>query len=131
MNQFSPTDLPRIDFRSIAVPGTSNTRQRQPPGVQQSHSAPGEIASSPQGLDNPALLRDMLLANPHELSLLKERNPPLADALLSGDLGKLIKLEGRQADLRQVVSQQMGRNSGNWSVQSAESHDFLNISVGL
>ncbi|OWK08305.1 hypothetical protein Celaphus_00011093, partial [Cervus elaphus hippelaphus] len=86
------TDLPRIDFRSIAVPGTSNTRQRQPPGVQQSHSAPGEIASSPQGLDNPALLRDMLLANPHELSLLKERNPPLADALLSGDLERFSRV---------------------------------------
>ncbi|KAF4018556.1 hypothetical protein G4228_010206 [Cervus hanglu yarkandensis] len=85
-------NLPRIDFRSIAVPGTSNTRQRQPPGVQQSRSAPGEIASSPQGLDNPALLRDMLLANPHELSLLKERNPPLADALLSGDLERFSRV---------------------------------------
>lgn len=42
----------------------------------------------------------MLLANPHELSLLKERNPPLADALLSGDLGKLIDVEDWQADLR-------------------------------
>uniref|UniRef100_A0A8C6D4E1 Ubiquitin-like domain-containing protein n=1 Tax=Moschus moschiferus TaxID=68415 RepID=A0A8C6D4E1_MOSMO len=85
-------NLPRIDFRSIAVPGTSNTRQRQPPGVQQSHSAPGEIASSPQGLDNPAFLRDMLLANPHELSLLKERNPPLADAPLSGDLERFSRV---------------------------------------
>ncbi|KAJ8780803.1 hypothetical protein J1605_000846 [Eschrichtius robustus] len=84
--------LPRIDFRSIAVPGTSNTRQRQPAGAQQSHSSPGEVASSPQGLDNPALLRDMLLANPHELSLLKERNPPLADALLSGDLEKFSRV---------------------------------------
>ncbi|KAK2509243.1 hypothetical protein MC885_013067, partial [Smutsia gigantea] len=85
-------NLPRIDFRSIAVPGTSSSRQRQPPGAQQSHSSPGEIASSPQGLDNPALLRDMLLANPHELSLLKERNPPLADALLSGDLEKFSRV---------------------------------------
>lgn len=42
----------------------------------------------------------MLLANPHELSLLKERNPPLADALLSGDLGKLINVEDCGADLR-------------------------------
>ncbi|EQB78666.1 Beta-subunit of Na/D-glucose cotransporter-like protein [Camelus ferus] len=85
-------NLPRIDFRSIAVPGTSSSRQRQPPGAQQSRSSPGEIASSPQGLDNPALLRDMLLANPHELSLLKERNPPLADALLSGDLEKFSRV---------------------------------------
>ncbi|PNI25871.1 DDI2 isoform 4, partial [Pan troglodytes] len=51
-----------------------------------------EITSSPQGLDNPALLRDMLLANPHELSLLKERNPPLAEALLSGDLEKFSRV---------------------------------------
>ncbi|KAG8505619.1 Protein DDI1-2 [Galemys pyrenaicus] len=85
-------NLPRIDFRSIAVPGASSSRHRQPPGAQQSHSSPGEIASSPQGLDNPALLRDMLLANPHELSLLKERNPPLADALLSGDLEKFSRV---------------------------------------
>jgi hypothetical protein len=96
----SPTDLPRIDFSSIAVPGTSSPRQRQPPRAQQPHSSPGEMASTPQGLDNPALLRDMLLANPHELSLLKERNPPLAEALLSGDLGKVLPLEGCQADLR-------------------------------
>ncbi|KAI4892776.1 hypothetical protein NFI96_032333 [Prochilodus magdalenae] len=85
--------LPRIDFSSIAVPGTSSNQRspRQQPSAAQSPPATSP-ASSPQGLDNPALLRDMLLANPHELSLLKERNPPLAEALLSGDLERFTKV---------------------------------------
>lgn len=40
--------------------------------------------------DDPKYIRDMLLANPHELALLKERNPPLAEALQSGDLGQYL-----------------------------------------
>ncbi|KAL7891450.1 hypothetical protein AOLI_G00009260 [Acnodon oligacanthus] len=85
--------LPRIDFSSIAVPGTSSNHHstRQQPSATQSPPSTSP-ASSPQGLDNPALLRDMLLANPHELSLLKERNPPLAEALLSGDLERFTKV---------------------------------------
>ncbi|XP_066546651.1 protein DDI1 homolog 2 isoform X1 [Amia ocellicauda] len=94
--------LPRIDFSSIAVPGTSTGRRPTPAAMQQQRSPPppppptlqpgSSSASSPQGLDDPALLRDMLLANPHELSLLKERNPPLAEALLSGDLERFTKV---------------------------------------
>ncbi|XP_043977224.1 protein DDI1 homolog 2 isoform X2 [Gambusia affinis] len=100
--------LPRIDFRSITVPGTSSSpnqlsapqpRQQapqQPPPPQLHPTQPSTPmafrGSSPQGLDNPALLQEMLLSNPHELSLLKERNPPLAEALLSGDLERFTKV---------------------------------------
>lgn len=94
--------LPRIDFSSISVPGSSSGRQNRPQQTprpsatqsQQPQATTQDSASgvSSQGLDNPALLRDMLLANPHELSLLKERNPALAEALLSGDLDRFTKV---------------------------------------
>ncbi|XP_057194817.1 protein DDI1 homolog 2 isoform X2 [Triplophysa rosa] len=88
--------LPRIDFSSIAIPGSSSGQNRQQqaqrPSATQSRQPQATSASSSQGLDNPALLRDMLLANPHELSLLKERNPALAEALLSGDLERFTKV---------------------------------------
>ena len=66
--------LPVIDFGNISMPGTS-TQSRQSSGMGQSP-------------DDPSILRDNILADPHQLSLLKERNPPLAEALLSGDLGE-------------------------------------------
>ncbi|XP_018430372.1 PREDICTED: protein DDI1 homolog 2 [Nanorana parkeri] len=89
--------LPRIDFSSIAVPGTS----RQAPAPQPPPQPPAPDSTTfPQGLDNPALLREMLLANPHELSLLKERNPPLAEALRSGDLDRFTSVLQEQQQER-------------------------------
>lgn len=88
--------LSRLDLGGVAVPSTSSARQQppqRPSQHQRQQSAPsafslgsGEKMGLAQGMDNPALIRSLLLSSPHDLSLLKERNPTLADALLSGNL---------------------------------------------
>ncbi|XP_060066474.1 protein DDI1 homolog 2-like [Ylistrum balloti] len=81
----SSSGVPNIDFGQIQVPGMMGaTSSSQQPQQQQQQAVFPE--------DDPAAVRKLLLANPHELSLLKERNPPLAEALLSGDPEKFNKI---------------------------------------
>lgn len=64
-----------IDFGSVPIPGTSqqSAARNQPPDPE-----------------DPAYIRELLLKNPHELSLLRERNPELAEALINGTFGILL-----------------------------------------
>uniref|UniRef100_A0A671WMT7 DNA-damage inducible protein 2 n=1 Tax=Sparus aurata TaxID=8175 RepID=A0A671WMT7_SPAAU len=80
------------DVVVLSQRGAIRPQQQQQPRATQSSTPTAFRGSSPQGLDDPALLQQMLLSNPHELSLLKERNPPLAEALLSGDLERFTKV---------------------------------------
>ncbi|CAG5129960.1 unnamed protein product [Candidula unifasciata] len=73
--------FPNIDFGSIRLPGEGS-------------------AGPSRREDDPMFIRDMLLKNPSQLALLKERNPPLADALLSGDMGKFAQVFNEQRQLR-------------------------------
>jgi len=60
---------PLLDFGAIQIPG--NPRPVHQPD-----------------LEDPLVLLEIIKNNPHERSLLKERNPPLSDALESGNSGE-------------------------------------------
>ena len=87
--------LPFIDWGAIRIPpavgaGSSNTPDTQPP------------------VDEREQIRQHFLNTPHELSILKERNRPLAEALMSGDNEKFYKvLEEQQQHRREKEAERI------------------------
>ncbi|XP_047040905.1 protein DDI1 homolog 2 isoform X2 [Helicoverpa zea] len=97
-SQALPTGLANLDFSGIRVP----------PGAASTSMA----ARNPPVEEDPRIIREMFLANPDQLALLKQNNPRLADALLSGNLEaqRMIAEEIRQKNIEANMEAAMEYN---------------------
>ena len=81
--------VPNIDWASLRLPSSNMAAG--------SSTAPAQ-ASPP--VDEREVIRQHFLNTPHELAILKERNPPLAEALSSGDKEKFYEVLEKQQQQR-------------------------------
>ncbi|XP_026730434.1 protein DDI1 homolog 2 isoform X3 [Trichoplusia ni] len=96
-SQALPTGLANLDFSNIRVPTGASTSM---------------AARNPPVEEDPRIIREMFLANPDQLALLKQNNPRLADALLSGNLEaqRMIAEEIRQKNIEANMEAAMEYN---------------------
>lgn len=104
---FFVSALALLDFGAIRVPDGGNGGASS---SSSSSSRPplGSIQSSPLSIgmgDDPQLVRDAFHKNPDQLALLRQNNPALADALLSGSLERFTKVLHGQIKSRQEREQ--------------------------
>merc|ERR1719445_2861092 len=81
---------PSWDFSRIQIPGAGA-------GAGPSRAPP---APSRPDSEDPAYIREMLLANPDQLAMLKQNNPSLSEALNSGSLEEFSKVLKEQQQAR-------------------------------
>lgn len=106
-NQRSLTDLgvSQDDMLLLEVIEPNPTTAETAPPASSSSPAARQLSPSSQRRqieEDPAFLRDMLLANPEQMALLRHNNPRLADALINNDMDTFSRMvRERQSALRQ------------------------------
>ncbi|XP_039444513.1 protein DDI1 homolog 2-like isoform X2 [Culex pipiens pallens] len=112
-----PTRLASLDFGSIQVPTgvvASGSRSNSGNSGIINNNRPSPTVA-PE--DDPAVVREMFLSNPDQLALLKQNNPRLAEALLSGNL------ETFAAVLRKQIAEKMEKQQQRLRILQASPFD--------
>lgn len=97
-SQLNPMDMSGIDWSSIRIPPVDQSSQAS--GSSSSAPPSARRDSDPESAES---IRKMFLEDQHQLSLLKERNPRLADAINSPQAFKEILEEQRQERNKQEL----------------------------
>jgi len=90
-----------LDFSQIQIPANLLAGG----GSGSAASSSGAPARARVGEEDPAAIREMLRANPDQMSMLKQNNPKLSEALESGDLEAFAKVLKEQQDARKAREQ--------------------------